>query len=423
MTLRYAAGALARLLFLAFTTVTSFYCLMAFLPFTWHAVVQAHLIPQLSWFAVKHPVLWWLFALPVATQTFSSKRQLARYAFPLAVVIFGLYLALHPVLVTLENDRASFFWSLAWLAWPIWLAVIDWRDNFTAIQWAARPEPDDQRLFGAFFLTALFTALLSWQLTWLGGGAGSPAQAFSWTVLAQLALFALLFGPALIITGLAGYFRYPPRAEFVLDLFYIAGLIFLFLYAKVFPSLGFEGPAMSFENIAASLCAALTSMALVLTWGALSCLWRAPGAAPVQSGMDALTRPLLPPTRAAQAVALVCLAIATGLASKALSAFDWNYMLQEITWAIVWVVAFAIFFRVQPATRNQRGGVPAILAVSLIAVAAWQFAFSEAAAPRTLEALSGRNISFRLAHDLLTHTNNSAQCLNPTGAPEPCASH
>src|SRR5258708_14307109 len=50
----YLAG---RIVFAGFFLVTSLYCLLAFIPFTYQQMVKAHLLPALSQFAELHPAL------------------------------------------------------------------------------------------------------------------------------------------------------------------------------------------------------------------------------------------------------------------------------------------------------------------------------------------------------------------------------
>src|SRR6185503_5629816 len=96
-------GLAARAVFALFAALTAWYCLLAYLPFTYQQVHQGGLLPWLDTFARIHP---WIRAALFAALTpvlWSSVRGFA------AVFLAGelaqtVYSFVHPVLPALQND-------------------------------------------------------------------------------------------------------------------------------------------------------------------------------------------------------------------------------------------------------------------------------------------------------------------------------
>jgi hypothetical protein len=125
-----AAFLTTRLVFASFQLLTSLYCLLAYLPFTYHQVHTGGLLPWLDGFARIHP---WLnlaalaLVLPWLVEPW-QRGGLARWlaaGLGIGQLALGSGLALHPVLSNLQNNSASLMWSLLALAPLAWLATID----------------------------------------------------------------------------------------------------------------------------------------------------------------------------------------------------------------------------------------------------------------------------------------------------------
>ena len=55
--MKKAALLTAYIAFLAFNLLTALYCLLAYLPFTYHQIQTGHLVPWLDAFARNHPLM------------------------------------------------------------------------------------------------------------------------------------------------------------------------------------------------------------------------------------------------------------------------------------------------------------------------------------------------------------------------------
>lgn len=110
--LRVAAG--------AYFVLTSLYCLLAYLPYTYCAFIKAPPYPWMPWFAHHQPLLYWCAAAAaIMASNDSSLRDIwnrkdVRFGlFAAAFVAVGIYISARPFLPTLQSNRAAYWWSLA----------------------------------------------------------------------------------------------------------------------------------------------------------------------------------------------------------------------------------------------------------------------------------------------------------------------
>jgi hypothetical protein len=119
----------ARLYFGAFILLTSFYCLLAYIPFTYHAFIQNPLVLWLPIFVRLHP--YFLIAAigavgstlrPHLENDKTKRLVLGFFVFNVGAVIIFL---VDPFLPHLPNDYRSFIWSLLTLFPLSWIALLD----------------------------------------------------------------------------------------------------------------------------------------------------------------------------------------------------------------------------------------------------------------------------------------------------------
>src|SRR6267154_2024842 len=106
----------ARLYFGAFILFTSFYCLLAFIPFTYHWFIQT---PLVFWFPVfvRFHAYFFLSAIAAAGVTMrpyfrDPKARRLAIGFLIFNGVAASGLVLNPFLSHLPNDYRSFIWSL-----------------------------------------------------------------------------------------------------------------------------------------------------------------------------------------------------------------------------------------------------------------------------------------------------------------------
>jgi hypothetical protein len=110
--LRFFAG--------AYFVLTSLYCLLAYLPYTYTAFIKAPPYLWMPWFAHHQAAIYWLAVAAgiVAAEGGELRDHLQRRdrRLVLAITAFvavGIYLTVRPFLPGLQSNRAAYWWSLA----------------------------------------------------------------------------------------------------------------------------------------------------------------------------------------------------------------------------------------------------------------------------------------------------------------------
>src|SRR6266404_3415096 len=119
----------ARVYFGAFILLTSFYCLLAYIPFTYHWFIQNPLVFWLPVF-VRFHAYFFLAAIAAAGATMppylrDPKTRRLAIGFLVFNGLAAIFLVLNPFLSHLPNDYRSFIWSLLTLFPLAWLSLLD----------------------------------------------------------------------------------------------------------------------------------------------------------------------------------------------------------------------------------------------------------------------------------------------------------
>ena len=119
--------AVCRLLVVLFILLTSIYCLLAWIPFTYQQVVKGGLLPALTMFVKWHPQIYWaILTLAAGTLLPDVRRPKTRWlavTFLAAHSAAGFWLQGNPLLAGLHNELRSFYWSLVTLVPLLKLAL------------------------------------------------------------------------------------------------------------------------------------------------------------------------------------------------------------------------------------------------------------------------------------------------------------
>ncbi len=105
--LKFAAG--------MYFVVTSLYCLLAFLPYTFRAFIKTPPYAWMPWLARHQAGLYWLAigaALAAAWRSQGGWRERRVLIATGLLAAGGVYLTLYPFLAGLESDGAAYVWSL-----------------------------------------------------------------------------------------------------------------------------------------------------------------------------------------------------------------------------------------------------------------------------------------------------------------------
>ncbi len=100
----------------AYWILTALYCLLAYLPYTYCALIKAPPYAWMVWFVQRHVVLYGLSLLAAVSAFWPHQERLWFRALAAGQLVLGGYLVLRPVLASLRNDGTALLWSIAALA-------------------------------------------------------------------------------------------------------------------------------------------------------------------------------------------------------------------------------------------------------------------------------------------------------------------
>jgi len=128
--LKVALQTLLRLLAGIYFVLTSLYCLLAFLPYTYCAFIKAPPYAWMPWFTHHSAILYWIAAavgmIGANPDCWRQRSRIMQPSFLVPLSFFiagGIYLTARPFLPQLQNTPAAYFWSMASLLPLIVLSV------------------------------------------------------------------------------------------------------------------------------------------------------------------------------------------------------------------------------------------------------------------------------------------------------------
>ncbi len=410
----------SRILLAAVSMLASLYCLIAFVPFTYQQVIEGNLLPELAAVIRFYWLLHWLalgvMAWSLYPDLLQRRTRITASAFLGADALFGVFLLLHPVLSGLRNDRSSLWWSCCFLLPPLWVGVIDWWAAFNAVDWHDSPG-DDARLFKACFASGTFVAILYSAITYarsLRGSDGAFAlptilQVLAFNVASHLLIFMALFLILSLLIGFSNLFPKSSRIEFVIGMALATALGAIAVKRIVLSGLSLKGGT-------ANLYSVLLAVSLAGLFAGMSLRLYSANRSPVRNGLVLLFVPLAPsgglswPTRA---LSIVLLTVMGSVLAIKTSAFDWNYLLQEVSVLLIWSAAFACFYAMV-GEGDSSANKTILLVLAAVAVLGGYKYVEVSTASRSqvtsakgrtssvLEDYAGRDVSFRLARLVLS---------------------
>jgi sulfatase-like protein len=344
--LRILIQTLLKLLAGAFFLLSSLYCLLGFLPYTYFAFVKAPPYAWLPWFVEHHVVLFWA-ALAVALAGYAPRRSQRALILSFGCLLaLGAYLSFRPALAGAQHDWGTYAWSLAFL---LPLLLLPAAEVLHSPAPAGRP---DEVLFD--YSTAMLVALM----IGVTGAVGALLYArpethplervemVLFSLFCHLLVAALAFSALnLVFLGAARSARPRTRRRALVFLLAFAGLGFA-VYRFLQGAVTFEGwPALLY---AALLAAALIALAFSLVLPFLD--------RPRPAGSPLRGRVL--------AAAVLLLFLMLGAAAPGLWAeTDWNGVVKSVVAVSLWLGIGTAVFRLRP--RRARYSLAAVLAVAL----------------------------------------------------------
>lgn len=404
------------LLLLSFLSGT--YALLAYIPFTYQAVIKFPMVSWIPTFVRLHPLLF--MALVLANLAVDRRRwwgpeaSKAMRVYGAASLLLALSILVHPPLRAIQNNVGSLLWALAFLGLPLWLLILDGRAAWKGVVWNPGRKDDARRLFLTALMAGLLAALLFPALAWLRLGPPDPrpagealAMVWGWTLCAHLLVFLMAAALLMGVLGLGQLFvwRWVEPALFALLMW---SALTRFLLSVVFTPIAFNGfPAL----LIGALVAALVVVFLAgLVPGVV------PLAAAEENALDLALRPLIRifrgrVLRTFGALALIAAGAGFALARAAL--FDWNFLFQKSLVVLVSVLLFACIYAAFGLGRPKVVWVWAVILVPVIATNVF-LAFDEVLITRSsarrverrlgavLDQQAGRDVSVRLLREILS---------------------
>ncbi|MCX6552478.1 MAG: sulfatase-like hydrolase/transferase [Acidobacteria bacterium] len=424
-----------RLVFVAFCFLTSAYCLMAYLPFTYQQVIDLKVIPGTGGFALLHPWLYWLALVCGAWTLADGYKPGTRFlivGFLVTGAIGGVLLVVSPLLPGLRNESGSLVWAAIWLIPPVWTALIDFAGSRRALTWGTEDSGEDLRLFVSCALVAVAVALLYAGTQRLraagvdampGVAAGTPGVVV-WSVGLHLVAFLGGFAALVFIRGIAGLARRRALAEFVLVTLAASVLLVGVIRTVVFAAISFVGtPGLVMAMAYAATIGLATAGLAVKLW---------PVSEPVRSGIELAVSPVSLPRGTPRLVRIGLLGFWMWLGyvlATSTAMLDWNYLVQTMAALAIWGIGFAWIYGVLPIRRPvTAASTMMLLAIPVALLLGYRVL---ATTPTSLAALgigpddrlarfdryAGYDVSFRVLHNLVRTEPGSAVSASTDAGP------
>ena len=402
---------LLRLLVGSYFVLTSLYCILAFLPYTYTALIKAPPYAWMPWFAHHQASLYWIAAAAAAIcykENFKVKDK--RFFVGVCILTLGgICLSVRPFLPALESNLAAYWWSLAALAWIsgllLWQAI-----GGTSLH----DDPAKPALFG--YSDGLLTAAAVSLIYFVGAHVNIYRQSGSlifhyadaelglWSLLSHFVVAVAALSILNLIRLVAARTPWPGISTRVLTGVAIAIGLWLVLAR-------FLDSAMSFDGWRAQLYAA--SLAATLTLLGFSLVLPFLNAAPKDSQSPAIS---VAWRKTAIWSAIVVLTV-IALASRSLiGGEDWNGFVNG-TWALIfWIALSLCVYRLRPVRATYSPAI--VITVLLVSIVAYRgllateilwgkpLGSTDDEISLKLEEYGGRDASFQLAHHVLGNGRN-----------------
>ncbi|HEY2913221.1 MAG TPA: sulfatase-like hydrolase/transferase [Candidatus Angelobacter sp.] len=402
-------GYLARCLFALLLIFTSFYSVLAYIPDTYHAFIQAPFMGWIPGLIGLQPFLYALLAASVSVSLWMEKDSDSLSTrlvleFMIAAALVSIYLIIARPYSSLHNDSHSFVLALGAIFPILWIGILDCRVYWHRRDWTATATPR----FGIALLlsSALAVAIVYPAAAYLRfWSAGTPLPpigrvdllAWSGAVFAQVLLFSLVIGLLIFCESLASRARDPLKVRFVS----FAGVAWLTL-AAVMERVAFG--AIPFHGTESLVYSWYFGLAGVVFAGGL-----------VLRGVSQPSQELqaVPQRRHPAETALLALVLlgAACVVPAIIGLIDWNSIMEK-TWVLVlWTASVFILMRVLPRPKRAIHPLVAIIlpilayCVSAFGFQPQQWTSQESALSNAINAHSSYDVSYVVARDLLATTS------------------
>jgi arylsulfatase A-like enzyme len=384
---------------IVFFVVTSFYGLLAFLPYTYQAFIKA---PPYEWmvgFTRHYVVLYWIVAFAIALAFLPGHRS--SVVLCLIALLFGggIFVSCGPSISDIQNGWGAYAVALAALFPAGAIAGLDlWR------RWPGReqePEISGSLACSTATYFAVIAALLHAAGTRMRGleqthhsSAVRDLALLLWSVISHVVLAILIISLLNLIRIFAAKASRPWTTTVLLS-FGVLWMVFWALTVRFFAN------ALSFQGWPAQLYAASFALSVVV-FLALILLRVLGNGRPLRTSSSGVK------TKSFLYAAVAAFALAALLVPLMQREMDWNSVLQRSAVLTVWFGLSLALYRCRPKPAHYSG--PAIVATLLLSIVGYKalqisqifwsrpLGTTDDEISRQLERYSNFDVSFRLAH-------------------------
>jgi hypothetical protein len=410
-----------------FVLMTAGYCVLAFMPFSYHWILMVphgSLAHGVRGFGRIYPflyvVVFLLVTLTLLPAGFSTKARRLSMGFILVHALIGIWLFIHPFLTALANDETSLRWAMISLFPMLWIAAIDYVRE--GKNWSLEKNQGNLQykvfLLWAGFLALLYIAVFFLRFSKDGVIQFHPSElifAIAWSIVSHFLLAILLLTVLRLLRSFANRFSQATKVEFLLCNGLAAIFMTLILRYIVFSAISFNGTfALVFAFVFSFSLMAFVSGCNVRLSGI--------GEEKSASGLSLALLPLLsitPKLKSSLGFRAVWLIVLMFLAYKVpqqLAVTDWAFLMQKLSVIGVWIISFAFFYAGAakiPDKKYSFAGLFLLAALSFISyrvvyLARYNFPMilnqERLDVNLALERYDAYEISFKVAHSIL-HPN------------------
>ena len=398
----------------AYFLLTSVYCLLAYLPYTYYAVIKAPPNPWVPWFATHHAQIYWVLLL-CGVVAYWPQRQTSKFVvFFSAFTAGGILLAVHPVLPRLQSNSSAYAWSIAALLPIILVAIFQIIFDY--------PHGRQRSQSSLTYFPVVVAASAVWLITTLGAKweyhrAGHPLSVHGkdfelglWSFVTHVVLAVLVVSLLNLIFAIARRTSHP-RA---IPVFTIGILAFAALSVSL---KNFLDTALSFRGWLPILYALLLAAALVLCCTSFLLTWYSRPKGQVAQPMQPTS---LRDTKLFSFIGIAVLVPLALIVPSTVGEWDWNSVIQRVFTLALWIVFTAACYRILHRPRTY--SVAATIAVFLIAgtsyktLQATEFLWASSLGPTnddiaiSVDRYASQNISLQLADHFLGNAPEAEKC-------------
>jgi hypothetical protein len=392
-----------RLSFVAFLLLTSIYCLLLSVPFSYFGFLHNPLLAWLPTFVRLHGLLYGALVSAVALTLIPDLRAKATGRAVIGFLAFNVSAAIYlwraDALAGLQLDLRSYVWSMMSLFPLVWLAAIDLSGRKVWLSSGKQGSLDLARTTFAALIACVTFAASSILRSVLEGNtlyAGLTLRGFVASLCFHLVIFTVI-GLALGFVRLAaGLTRWPEILNFALPRVLAAMLLTELLRSLILPTISFEGTQ-------ATIFAAVVSSVLVLSVTGIAARW--------QSAVNSELR--INPSGKLSIFWWICVASALLAAAYAIPALlgrnDWDFVLQRMAVIALWLAVLQMVCFTGIRLRNHAAKIATFLVLAVAAAGFVAYAkralYSPEPSPLSQEVFdsyAGADISFKTAYDILS---------------------